>query len=116
MAKQMSINELIVLPYSPTICRYTVNDSVATHACSYEQVVRMISDLCPTVMLKAMKYIERRDPFLIDVKKKVLLELKTKPVDREAAYKQKLRDELYNPKVQEESLKGSISKDFWRKK
>jgi len=119
--KDTSINELIILPYSATLCRYSVNDSESTHTTTYEKISEMISDLCPQLIMKSIPYIERKLPFYINIKNTEIFELESTEKEKNEEYKRKMLSELLNPILTinnntKQLQQSQIANKFWRKK
>lgn len=119
--KDTSINELIILPYSATLCRYSVNDSESTHTTTYEKISEMISNLCPSMIMRSIPFIERKLPFYINIKKNEIYELHSSEDERIEEYKRKMLSELLNPSITinnntKQLQQSQIANKFWRKK
>ena len=114
------INEMIVLPYSPTICRYSINNSEKLHATTYSNVIKIISETCPLGIVKSSRFLERKIPFIINIKSGSVLELSTSEESINKIKNNKIVDELKNPVTINNNTKGlvksQISSKFWRKK
>ena len=119
--KDTSINELIILPYSATLCRYSVNDSESTHTTTYEKISEMISNLCPSMVMRSIPFLERKVPFYINIKNNEIFELQTNEDERNEEYKRKMLSDLLNPSIiinnnTKQLQQSQVANKFWRKK
>lgn len=116
--KNTSINELIILPYSSMLCRYSVNDSESTHTTTYEKISEMILNLCPSVVMRSIPFIEKKLPFYINIKDSEVFELVSSPENIQNNFEKVIRDELKSPITINNNTKklANCQKNFWRKK
>ena len=119
--KDTSINELIILPYSSTLCRYSVNDSESTHTTTYEKISEMISNLCPSMVMRSIPFLDRKIPFYINIKNNEIFELQTTESERDEEYKRKMLSDLLNPSIiinnnTKQLQQSQMANKFWRKK
>ena len=70
-----AIKTILVVPYSPLICAYYINDG-ERHATTYEKVNEMLTRTTPNLCYKILEKMSRHLPFFIDVDAKTLSEVK----------------------------------------
>lgn len=97
MNKKMSINSILILPYSPTLCVYYINDG-ERHACSYEKINNILSDIVPTLVYKFLEKLSKKLPFYIDVKENTLSDITFDMVELKNKLK-KEQKKLTNPNI-----------------
>ena len=112
-----AINELTVLPFSPTIFRYSINNSETLHAINQEKLVKMLTDICPKLLLKSLNFIDKKIPFYINVKENEVFELVSDPENVQNNFEKIIRDELNSPITINKNTKklANCQLNFWRK-
>jgi hypothetical protein len=112
-----AITELTVLPFSPTIFRYSINNSETLHAIQTEKLIKMLTELCPKSLLKSLNFIDRKIPFYIDIKENEVFELVSDPENIQNNFEKIIRDELNSPITINKNTKklANCQLNFWRK-
>ncbi len=112
-----AITELTVLPFSPTIFRYSINNSETLHVIQTEKLIKMLTELCPKSLLKSLNFIDRKIPFYIDIKENEVFELVSDPENVQNNFEKIIRDELNSPITINKNTKklANCQLNFWRK-
>lgn len=112
-----AITELTILPYSPTLFRYSINNSETLHAINKEMLIKMLTETCPKILVKSLYFIERKIPFYIDIKDDDVFELISDPKNIQNNFEKIIRDELNSPTTINKNTKKltNCQLNFWRK-
>jgi hypothetical protein len=112
-----AITELTVLPFSPTIFRYSINNSETLHAINKEMLIKMLTETCPKSLSTSLNFIDRKIPFYINIKENEVFELVSNPESIEANFEKIIRDELNSPTTINKNTKKleNCQLNFWRK-
>lgn len=112
-----AIDELTILPCSPTLFRYSINNSETLHAINKEMLVKMLTEICPKSLMKSLSFIERKTPFYIDIKDDDVFELISDPKSIQNNFEKIIRDELSSPTTINNNTKKLMNcqLNFWRK-
>jgi hypothetical protein len=84
------IENVVCYPISDKYCSYVINDG-QKHCVTYEEIISILTNICPTLLYKILFFIDRKLPFYIELKNLEIFQLKSDEEDRNAFYQKQIR-------------------------